>query len=264
MASDSNVIAAPAISVITVVWNNPQAAEAVQSILSQSYSGHVESIVIDGASTDGTLEALAPLRSRIAHLVSEPDQGIYDAMNKGLSLANGDVIGLLNADDLYQDTMVLARVAKAFRDPTVQIVYGDLVYVRAENPDSVIRYWKSGPPRPERFRWGWMPPHPAFFVRRSVYERFGTFDLRYRIASDFEIMLRFLGKCALPCAYIPEVLVRMRAGGASNGSLRGIWRANAECRRAFKNLGLPSTPFFTPMKLIRHASQLFRRPPAEN
>jgi glycosyltransferase len=251
----------PAFSLITVVRNNPQVAEAVASVLDQDYPGRIESIVIDGASTDGTLAALAPLRGRLAHLVSEPDRGIYDAMNKGLRLATGDLVGLLNADDLYQDRQVFARVARAFEDPAVEACFGDLVYVRAEDPTRVLRYWKSGPPRPDAFQWGWMPPHPTLFLRRGVYERLGLFDLRYRIASDYEFMLRVLLKHRLKAVYLPEVLVRMRAGGASNGSLKGILRANAECRRAFRDLDLPCTPLFTPAKLARHAAQLFRRPP---
>jgi glycosyltransferase len=249
------------ISLITVVRNNPQVAQAVASGLDQAYAGRIESIVIDGASTDGTLAALAPLRARIAHLVSEPDKGIYDAMNKGLRLATGDLVGLLNADDLYQDSQVFSRVARAFDDPTVEVCYGDLVYVRSEDPSQVLRYWRSGSPRPEAFQWGWMPPHPTLFVRRSVYDRLGLFDLRYRIAADCEFMLRVLLKHRFKAAYIPEVLVRMRAGGASNGSLKSIFQANAEYRRAFRDLNLPCTPLLTPLKLARHALQLLQRPP---
>lgn len=253
---------APSFSIVTVVRNNPQVAEAVASVLGQDHAGRLEAIVIDGASTDGTLAALAPLRDRLAHLVSEPDPGIYEAMNKGLRLATGDLVGLLNADDLYQDDQVLSRVARAFEDPAVDLCYGDLVYVRAEDPSKILRYWRSGPPRPEAFQWGWMPPHPTLFVRRSVYDRLGLFDTRYRIAADCEFMLRVLLKHRLQAAYIPEVLVRMRAGGASNGSLKGILRANAEYRRAFRDLDLPCTPLLTPLKLARHAAQLLRRPPA--
>lgn len=247
-------------SLITVVRNNPQVGGALASIFRQRHEGALESIVIDGASTDGTLAALEALRPRIARLVSEPDEGIYDAMNKGLRLAGGDVVGLLNADDVYQDDQVLSRVARAFEDPSVEACYGDLVYVRKEDPSRIVRYWRSGPPAPESFRWGWMPAHPTFFVRRGIYERHGLFDTRFRIAADFELMLRLLGRHRVKAAYIPEVLVRMRAGGTSGGSLGAIWRANAECRQAFRDLGLPSGPLFTPCKLARHGAQLFMRP----
>jgi glycosyltransferase involved in cell wall biosynthesis len=252
---------APAISIITVVRNNPLVAEAVASVLNQNYAGRIESIVIDGASTDGTLAVLAPFREQIAHLVSEPDHGIYDAMNKGLRLATGDIVGLLNADDLYQNTQVFCRVARVFENPIVEVCYGDLVYIRSTDPSKVLRYWQSGPPTPDRFQWGWMPPHPTLFVRRSVYDRLGNFDLQYRIAADYEFMLRVMLKHRIQAAYIPEVLVRMRAGGASNGTLAGILQANAECREAYRKNNLPCTPFFTLFKLARHASQIIMRPP---
>jgi len=252
---------ASSISLITVVRNNPLVAQAVASVLSQELNGRIESIVIDGASTDGTLAALAPHRDHIAYLISEADKGIYDAMNKGLRLATGDIIGILNADDLYQDRQVFSRVFKAFEDPTVEACYGDLVYVRQSDPSRILRYWRSGPPAPDHFQWGWMPPHPTLFVRRRVYDQFGLFDPRYPIAADCEFMLRILLKHRLKAAYIPEVLVRMRAGGVSNGSLSGILHANAEYRQAFRDLALPCTPLFTPFKLVRHAAQLFQRPP---
>lgn len=251
----------PSFSLVTVVRNNPQVTGAIKSILSQEHHGEVESIVIDGASTDGTLQALDPYRDRIARLVSEPDKGIYDAMNKGLRLASGDIIGLLNADDVYQDTRVFQRVARVFEDPSLEACYGDLVFVRQADPATVVRYWRGSAPDPDAFQWGWMPAHPTLFLRRSVYDRFGLFDPQYRIAADFEFMLRVLGKHRIKAVYIPEVLVRMRAGGISNGSLRGILAANAECRRAFRDLDLPLTPLFTPMKLARHAAQIFSRSP---
>lgn len=248
------------ISIITVVRNNPQVAGALQSVLDQVHPGATESIVIDGASTDGTLAALEPLKGRIAHLVSEPDGGIYEAMNKGLALATGDIVGLLNADDLYQDDHVLARVARAFEDPAVDACYGDLVYVRASDPTRVVRYWRSGPPKPDSFRWGWMPPHPTLFLRREVLERLGPFNLTYRIAADYEFMLRAFVKHRIRAAYVPEVLVRMRAGGASNGSLGNIFKANSECRDAYRHLDLRCSTLFTPLKLARHAAQLIARP----
>ena len=252
--------ASPAISIITIVLNNPQVAETVASVQSQDFPGRVELIVIDGASTDGTLAALAPLRAGITHLVSEPDHGIYDAMNKGLRLATGDIVGILNTGDLFQDGHVLSRVAQAFADPSVELCYGDLVFVRLGNPSVITRYWQAGPPHPDAFQFGWMPPHPTFFVRGAIYGKFGLFDLSYDIAADIELMLRFLVKYRLKATYIPKVLVRMRAGGISNRNLRNIFRANLQCRRAFRDLDLPCSPFFIPLKLLRHAVQLFMRP----
>ena len=252
--------ASPAISIITIVLNDPQVAETVASVQNQDFSGRIELIVIDGASTDGTLAALAPLRGGITHLVSEPDQGIYDAMNKGLRLATGDIVGILNAGDQFQDDQVLSRVAQAFADPAVDLCYGDLVFVRPRNPAVITRYWQAGPPHPDSFQFGWMPPHPAFFVRRAVYGQFGLFDPSYGIAADIELMLRLLVKYRLKATYLPQVLVRMRAGGISNRNLVNIFRANMQCRRAFRDLGLPCSPFFIPLKLLRHAAQLFLRP----
>ena len=219
---------------ITAVYNRHQTVgQALDSVLSQSYPA-VESIVIDGASTDGTLAVLEPYRPRLGVLISERDQGIYDALNKGLMHATGDVVGFLHADDVYEDREVLAKVAVAFRDPSVDAVYGDLVYVRHDDISKVIRYWKSGPYNDAALSRGWMPPHPTFYVRRSVYERLGGFDTRYRIAADYDTVLRFLAVGKICVAYIPEVLVRMRVGGISNRSLKTIFRKSREDMNVLK------------------------------
>jgi len=226
------------LSVITAVYNGDDVIEeALRSSLSQTYE-HVERIIIDGASIDGTKQILDRYAHRIDRIVSEPDQGIYDALNKGIGCATGDVIGFLHADDVYADSGVLARVAAAFADPEVDAVYGDLVYVRRNNPSQTLRYWKAGEYSPEKLKHGWMPPHPAFFVRRRFYEELGGFDLSYRIAADYDCMLRFLSRGALRCMYIPEVLVKMRAGGASNRSLGNILRKSSEDYRALKANGV--------------------------
>jgi glycosyltransferase involved in cell wall biosynthesis len=216
------------ISVVTAVFNRRETiAGAIDSVLYQSYAG-VESIVIDGASTDGTLSVLEPYRSRLGVFISEPDLGIYDALNKGINHATGDVIGFLHADDVFENNEVLAKVAKAFEDPSVEAVYGDLVYVRHDDINQVIRYWKSGHFDKAALSRGWMPPHPTFYVRQSVYERLGGFDTRYCIAADYDTVLRFLGVGKIHAFYIPEVLVRMRAGGISNRSLKTIARKSIE------------------------------------
>lgn len=219
---------------ITAVYNRHQTVgQALDSVLSQSYPA-VESIVIDGASTDGTLAVLQPYRPRLGVLISERDQGIYDALNKGLTHATGDVVGFLHADDVYEDREVLAKVAVAFRDPSVDAVYGDLVYVRHDDISKVIRYWKSGPYDHAALSRGWMPPHPTFYVRRSVYERLGGFNTRYRIAADYDTVLRFLAVGKIGVAYVPEVLVRMRVGGISNRSLKTIFRKSREDMNVLK------------------------------
>lgn len=216
------------ISVVTAVFNRQQTVgDAIESVLSQSYS-QVESIVIDGASTDGTLAVLEYYRPRLGVLISENDNGIYEALNKGIKHATGDVVGFLHADDLFENSMVLSKVASAFQDPAVDAVYGDLVYVKNNDIEQVIRYWKSGLYDMDAISHGWMPPHPTFYVRRAVYDRLGAFDTRYRIAADYDTVLRFLAVAKIRVAYIPEVLVRMRAGGISNRSLKTIVRKSLE------------------------------------
>jgi glycosyltransferase involved in cell wall biosynthesis len=216
------------ISVVTAVYNCPKTVgQAIDSVLSQSHPA-VESVVIDGASTDNTLAILEPYRQRLGKLISEPDKGIYDALNKGIQHATGDVVGFLHADDVFENNDVLAKVAAAFEEPSVDAVYGDLVYVRHNDIAQVIRYWKSGPYDDGALSRGWMPPHPTFYVRRSVYERLGGFDTRYRIAADYDTVLRFLAVGKIRATYLPEVLVRMRAGGISNRSLRTIIRKSRE------------------------------------
>lgn len=250
------------VSVVTVVYNNPQVGEALDSILSQRLppGDEVELVVIDGGSTDGTREVLERYRSQISVLVSEPDCGLYDAMNKGLARATGDVVGTLNSDDFYEGDQALGDVLSAFRAPGVDAVYGDLVYVRPDRPGEIVRYWRSGPFRPGSFRRGWMPPHPTFFVRREVYQQHGVFDLRFRIAADVELLMRFLEVYSIQSVHLPRVLVRMRTGGASNRSLRNRWRATRECFQVLRMHGQGPPLFYLPRKVVNRLSQFFRRP----
>lgn len=210
------------ISVITAVFNNRQTiADALDSTLSQSHE-NLETVVIDGGSTDGTRAVLQAYGDRLSIMVSEPDKGIYDALNKGIRRASGDIIGVMHSDDLFADREVLARIAAAFADPAVQAVYGDLLYVRKGDPARVVRYWRAGEFSPRKLGWGWMPPHPTLYLRRAVYERAGGFDTRYRIAADYDYILRIFSDMALNPVYIPDVLVKMRIGGSSNRSLSNI------------------------------------------
>jgi glycosyltransferase involved in cell wall biosynthesis len=247
------------ISIVTAVYNNRETiASALDSVLAQT-DAYYDLVVIDGGSTDGTLEILNHYADRIEVLVSESDRGIYHALNKGIQQASGDVVGFLHSDDLFADTGVLSRIAVAFVDPGVEAVYGDLLYVRKDNPDQVVRYWRAGNFSRSRLNWGWMPPHPSFYVRRSVYERLGAFDTSYHIAADYDCMLRFLGRGRIRVAYIPEVLVKMRVGGTSNRSIRNIIQKSREDYRALRNNGIGGLGSLL-IKNFQKLPQFFTRP----
>jgi glycosyltransferase len=222
------------VSVITAVFNRAENIEdCIKSIHSQSYK-NVEHIVIDGGSVDGTLDIIRKYKNEIAKVISEPDNGIYDALNKGIRMASGDVIGLLHGDDFYAHNRVLESVANAFEKQDVDSCYGDLLYVYKNDTNKVIRYWRASEYHRGKFRFGWMPPHPTFFVRRKIYEKYGYFNTDFRIAADYELMLRFLGKYSVSTHYIPEVLVKMRLGGSSNRSLKNLWIKSFEDYKAWK------------------------------
>jgi len=231
-------------------------ADAINSVLCQTHPD-VELVIIDGDSDDGTLNLLETWRERIDVFTSEPDDGIYDALNKGVSLASGDVIGFLHADDMFADDQVLSRLASAFREQNADVAYGDLVYVSKADPNRRIRYWQAEGCSRRKLKNGWMPPHPTFYARRAVYERLGGFDLSFRIAADYDCMLRFLGSAGLSCVYIPEVLVRMRTGGESNRSLTNIVRKSLEDYRALKKNGVGGIRSLC-CKNIRKIPQFFK------
>jgi glycosyltransferase len=221
-------------SIITAVYNNVnEISHAVNSVLSQTYPD-IEYIIIDGASTDGTREVIQSFGSRISKLLSEPDKGIYDALNKGISLATGDVVGILHSDDIFESINSIENIAKIFQKTNCDAVYGDLLYVAKNEPSKIIRNWKSAPFRVENFSRGWMPAHPTLFVKKKVYDEFGLFDPHYKIAADYDWMLRTLGSGRLSCEYLPEVISRMKLGGASNKSLKNIWQKSYEDWQALR------------------------------
>jgi glycosyltransferase involved in cell wall biosynthesis len=250
------------ISVVTVTWNSAATvADTLRSVNAQTHPD-VEHVVVDGGSTDATLAIVRAEGRRVAHIVSERDRGIYDAMNKGIRLATGDVIGLINSDDFYASDDALATVAATFAaEPGLDAVYGDLCYVRPDDTTRIVRYWRSAPFAPGRFARGWAPPHPTLFVRRQVYERHGLFDLDYPIAADFELMARLLEVHRVRVRHLPKVLVHMRTGGTTNRSLRNIVRQNREILRALKRHGLSrSAPGFFVAKLLSRGRQFVARP----
>lgn len=249
------------ISIITVCYNSAETiGDTLRSVREQTY-GDIEHIVIDGGSNDNTLSVVKTEGSHVAKVVSERDNGIYDAMNKGIALATGVIIGFINADDFYSSPKVLADVASLFDDSKVDACYGDLCYVKQDNTGVVVRYWQSSDFRPGTFEAGWCPPHPTFFVRREIYERFGLFDLSYRIAADVELMMRFLEVHRVRAKYLPEVLVKMRMGGTTNRNLSNIVKQNREVLRALKQHGLSSSMVrLIVTKVVSRGLQFFLRP----
>lgn len=245
------------ISVITVVFNGEKTIrETIESVLSQDYA-EVEYIVVDGNSTDNTVEIVRSFGDRITKFVSEKDQGIYDAMNKGIQLATGDVVGLLNADDIFASPDVLSQVAAAFHDAETDAVYGDLQYFDGTN-GRVTRRWRAGQYRAGLFLWGWMPPHPTFFIRRGWYQKHGGFRLDMGTASDYELMLRMVHKNRAKLGYVQKVLVRMRVGGVSNVSLKNRLSANRNDARAWKVNGMAPYPMTILLKPFRKILQFIR------
>lgn len=241
------------ISIITVTYNSAATLEAtLASVASQDYKD-IEYIIVDGLSSDNTLEVISKYKQRVAKVVSEKDNGIYDALNKGIALATGDVIGILHSDDFYVHDKVISRIAEEF-DRGADSVYADLQYVSRDNTAKVIRHWRSGNYREGIFLAGWMPPHPTFFVRKWCYDKYGSFNTILKSAADYELMLRMLHKHKISTAYIPEVIVKMRVGGKSNASLMNRINANREDRLAWKLNGLEPgllTLTFKPLSKIR-------------
>lgn len=225
-------------SIITAVRNREATlGQALDSLEGQSLRNY-EHIVQDGGSTDGTLALLEARPDPRRWLVSARDKGIYDALNKALTRATGDVIGLLHSDDFLAHPEVLARVAAQFKETGADAVYGDLDYVSASDPSRIIRHWKSGEYHPGKLKRGWMPPHPALFLRREVITKWGGYDTSYRIAADYDSVLRYFGKGNISAVWLPEVLVKMRVGGESNRSLEHIWRKSREDYRALRTNGV--------------------------
>ena len=247
------------ISIITACYNSASTIEGtIKSVLSQDHPD-VEYIIVDGLSKDDTMKVVDRYRDRIAKIISEKDKGIYDAINKGIAAASGEVIGLLHSDDVYANEKVLSGVAGLFEDKKSDSVYADLQYVSKEDVSKVIRYWRSGEYREGIFKKGWMPPHPTFFLKRLCYERFGVYNLEMKTAADYELMLRMLHRYKVSTAYLPEVIVKMRVGGKSNSTLRSRIIANRDDKRAWKLNGLKPGLFTFILKPLSKIGQYFRK-----
>jgi glycosyltransferase involved in cell wall biosynthesis len=234
--------------------------DCIESILNQTYPD-IEYIIIDGQSTDGTVEIVQAYGTKIAHFISEPDKGLYDAMNKGIGLATGEVIGLLNADDFYRHNRVIENMVATFKRTDSDAVYGDMLYVDRNDPTKLKRYWRSGWYHDKAFLWGWMPGHLSFFAKRLLYEKHGAFRLDMKSAADYELMLRFIHKNKARLAYMDEVTIVMRAGGISNSSLRNRLRANREDQTAWQLNDLKPYFFTFWLKPLRKLKQYISKPP---
>lgn len=250
------------VSIITVVYNAEDTLEdTILSVHAQKYP-EIEHIVIDGASTDQSVAIISRHQDKLSQWMSEPDQGIYHAMNKGIRLATGELIGFLNADDIYQDSGVITRVAACFEDQSIEACYADLVYVDQNDLGRVVRYWRSQHYKPGLFEKGWMPAHPTFFARRRVYQCYGDFDQKLKYHSDYELTARMLAIHGINAKYLPEVLVRMRVGGTTNRSMLNILRGNLESYKACRRLGLKLSPLYFFTKFMMRVPQFFLKPPA--
>lgn len=220
------------VSIITATFNSAATvADTIQSVKNQTYK-NIEHLIIDGVSTDDTIQIIQKQQAPVS-IHQQKDKGIYDAMNIGIGYASGDIIGILNSDDFYADDAIVQKVVNCFKDDSVQAVYGDLWYVDTNDTNKVKRKWKAGNYGSNSFLWGWMPPHPSFFVRRSVYEAIGAFNLSVYTAADYEFMLRCLYVNKMKAAYLPQVLVHMRMGGASNTTIKNRLLANKGDRLAW-------------------------------
>lgn len=249
------------ISIVTVSFNSISTiADTLDSVAQQSHSD-IEHVVIDGGSTDGTVDLIRSRGSRVSVFVTEPDAGIYDAMNKGLALANGEAIGFLNSDDFFATPDAVSSIARTLATPTVDVVHGNLVYVRRDDPLSVLRYWKASQFSPGAFSRAWCPAHPTFYAKRDVLAKTGRFNTSLRVASDLDLMFRILEIQRARSVVIPEVLVKMRAGGVSNSSVAGVFRQNTEVIRSIRSHGLKvNLPVFVAAKIVRRAAQFVARP----
>lgn len=248
------------ISIITVSYNSAETIrDTIESIISQDYN-NIEYIIIDGNSNDNSTSIINEYKNKVDYFISEDDQGIYDAMNKGILAATGDVIGILNSDDFYPNPYILSNVAKSFNKYLCDAVYGDLVYVHAYDTYRIKRYWQSGAYTTSKLKNGWMLPHPTFFVKSLVYKQFGLYDVNLSRAADYDMIIRLLYKYNISAKYIPMILVKMRVGGASNASLFDRLKANKEDGLAWTKNQLNRPYFIRIKKPLQKIKQFFLKP----
>jgi glycosyltransferase involved in cell wall biosynthesis len=243
------------VTLITVTYNAEKYLDdCIRSVLGQTYP-NIEYLVLDGGSKDGTVQIIRNYEHQITRWVSEKDAGMYDALNKGMRMATGDVIGILNSDDMLYDSTIIEKLVQTFQQEKTDAVYGDLVYVDADQTDRIIRTWKGQSYSRSRFRWGWMPAHPSFYVKRSVVEKYGGYLLEFSSAADYEWMSRLLYLHRASAAYLPNCIVRMRTGGQSNITWKARWKANRNDRRSMAKNGIPLPALASLLKPLRKLIQ---------
>ena len=253
----------PKISIITVSFNSAKTIkETIESILIQDYN-NIEYIIIDGGSSDETINIVKSYSEKISYFISEKDNGIYDAMNKGIKVATGDIVGILNSDDFYPNSFVLSNVAKTFKKYNCDAVYGDLVYVNKKDTTQIKRYWQAGNYNTSKIKNGWMLPHPTFFVKKVMYNRYGLYNTDLKSAADYEMILKLLYKENISVQYIPMILVKMRMGGASNSTFLNRIRANKEDGLAWTKNQLNKPMFVRIKKPLQKVIQFFKKPKNE-
>lgn len=247
------------VSIITITYNSASTVEdTLRSVVNQDYPD-IEYLIIDGKSKDNTLQIVDKYKEGISKIVSEKDKGLYDALNKGIALASGDIVGMLHSDDLYASDHVISDIVSTFKsNPEAQGVYADLVFVDRNDTNKITRTWESGDYEEGDFLNGWMPPHPTFFVRKECYEQYGGFNTTLRLSADYELMLRMIHKNKIKLAYLPKVVVKMRMGGASNVSFFVRLKANIEDKMAWKLNGIKPGFFTRFMKPARKIGQYFK------
>lgn len=248
------------VSLITVCYNAARyLPDCIQSVLEQDHPD-IEYLIIDGNSTDGTQEIVQSFGDRVSQFVSEPDQGIYDAMNKGLKLATGEVVGILNADDVYARPDIISQVVRCFAETGTDTLYGDLVYVPENDLDKIVRYYPGKDFHPRKMQQGNMPPHPTFFVKRNLYAQHGLFSTDYQICADFELMVRLFRVHEVSYQYLPLTMVKMRTGGSSTRGLKSTLTINEEMLHALRSNQLQSSRLRIYSKYFRKVFQLFQKP----
>lgn len=245
------------VSIITVTYNSASTLEeTILSVINQTYK-NIEFIIVDGKSNDATLAIIDKYKNAIAKFISEKDKGIYDALNKGIAMATGDIIGILHSDDFYTDNNVITKVIQQFTHGNCEALYADLYYVEKNNTNKIVRKWKAGMQKANSFLFGWMPPHPTFFAKKEIYTKYGAFDLNFKTSADYELMLRFLFRYKVKTTYLPEFIIKMRVGGQSNVTTKNRIIANMEDRKAWDINGLKPYIFTLFLKPLRKIKQFF-------